>query len=164
MIERFNTKDNAKIAINIVIIFLYEIVFLAFLMSSYENYFFYYSNGYVMFFLMYLAIYTVFGRLFSALELGEATTTDLFLSHSLTLLFSNIFIYLILCLITLRLLPPWPMLLTLVIQMAIAALLLYLGNHFIRRTYPPVKVVAIRGESHYDLIGKLNNIRDPALE
>ena len=45
MIERFHTKENAKIALSITNIFVMEIIFLATLMMGYLNYFFYYSNG-----------------------------------------------------------------------------------------------------------------------
>jgi exopolysaccharide biosynthesis polyprenyl glycosylphosphotransferase len=112
---------------------------------------------------MYLALYMVFGRLFSAMNIGETTTTDLFLSHSLTMLFTNAFIYLVLCLITLRILPLWPILSMQGIEMAVAALFLYLGNHFIKSQYPPIRLIAIRGDSHDELIGKLNNVKDLSL-
>ena len=135
MIDRFNNKENGKLALNIAMILLYEIIYLAILMTSYQDYFFYYSNGYFIFFLMYLTLYIVFGRLFSAMNIGETTTTDLFLSHSLTLLFTNAFIFLVLCLITLRILPLWPILSMQAIEMAFAALFLYLGNHFIKNQY-----------------------------
>ena len=160
MIEKLNTKENGKIAFSIANLFLYEIIFLATLMMSYVNYFFYYSNGYLVFFLIYLILFILFGRLFDTFEIGETTTTDLFLSSSLTLVFSSIMIYFILCLITLRIIPLWPILFMLLIQIVFGGLLIYLENHYIRINFPPVKVVAIYGESHYNLIGKLNNIRD----
>ncbi len=160
MIDRFNNKENAKIALSIANLFLYEIIFLATLMMSYINYFFYYSNGYLVFFLIYLILFILFGRLFNTFEIGETTTTDLFLSISLTLIFSNAMIYFILCLITLRIIPLWPILLMLLVQIVLGGLIIYLENHYIRSNFPPVKVVAIYGESHYNLIGKLNNIRD----
>ena len=160
MIERFNNKENGKIALSIANVFLYEIIFLATLMLSYINYFFYYSNGYLVFFLIYLVLFILFGRLFNTFEIGETTTTDLFLSYSLTLLFSNVMIYFILCLITLRIIPLWPILVMLLIQMLLGGLVIYLENKYIRINFPPVKVVAIYGESHYNLIGKLNNVRD----
>ncbi len=160
MIERFNNKENAKIALSIANLFVYEIFFLATLMMSYVNYFFYYSNGYLVFFLIYLILFVLFGRLFSTFEIGETTTTDLFLSSSLTLIFSSILIYFILCLITLRIIPIWPILFMLLIQIVFGGLLIYIENRYIRSTFPPVRVVAIYGESHYNLIGKLNNIRD----
>ena len=163
MIDRFNNKENGKLALNIAMILLYEIIYLAILMTSYQDYFFYYSNGYFIFFLMYLTLYIVFGRLFSAMNIGETTTTDLFLSHSLTLLFTNAFIFLVLCLITLRILPLWPILSMQAIEMAFAALFLYLGNHFIKNQYPPIRLIAIRGDSHDELIGKLNNVKDLSL-
>lgn len=160
MIERFNNKENGKIALSIANMFLYEIIFLATLMLSYTNYFFYYSNGYLVFFLIYLILFTLFGRLFSTFEIGDTTTTDLFLSSSLTLIFSSVLIYFILCLITLRIIPLWPILFMLLIQIVFGGLLIYLENRYIRANFPPVKVVAIYGESHYNLIGKLNNIKD----
>lgn len=160
MIERANNKENGKIALSIANIFLYEIIFLATLMMSYVNYFFYYSNGYLVFFLIYLILFILFGRLFNTFEIGDTTTTDLFLSSSLTLIFTSVMMYFILCLITLRIIPLWPILLMLLVQIVMGGALIYLENRYIRANFPPVKVVAVYGESHYNLIGKLNNIRD----
>ena len=160
MIDRFNSKETAKTAMGLANIFVYEIVFLFTLMTGYINYFFYYSDGYLVYFGMYLVLFIIFGRLFSYFSLGETTTTDLFLSHGLTHLFVDIMMYLILCLTTLRIMPVWPILLMFLVQLLLGALLLYLENRYIKRNFPPVKVVAIYGESHYNLIGKLNNVND----
>lgn len=160
MFEKLHTKDNSIIAFSIANILLYEIIFLATLMLGYVDYFFYYSNGYLVFFVLYLALFLVFGKMFDAFDLGNTTTTDVFLSYSLDLFISNFFMYLILCLITLRLLPLLPFVLMFIIDLVVSALVLYLENRYIRANFPPVKVVAIYGEEHYGLIGKLNNIRD----
>ena len=160
MFEKLHTKDNSIIAFSIANILLYEIIFLATLMLGYVDYFFYYSNGYLVFFVLYLALFLVFGKMFDAFDLGNTTTTDVFLSYSLDLIISNFFMYLILCLITLRLLPLLPFVLMFIIDLVVSALVLYLENRYIRANFPPVKVVAIYGEEHYGLIGKLNNIRD----
>ena len=160
MIDKYSNKGNAKIVLGIANILVYEIVFLATLMSGYINSFFYYSNGYVVFFILYLVLFLVFGRTYDAFNLGETTTTDLFLSLLLTLLFVDIIIYFILCLITLKLLSLWPIIIMYLVGVFLGSLLLYLENRYIRRNFPPVRVIAIRGESHYNLIGKLNNIRD----
>lgn len=160
MKHNFNNADNAKIAFSVANIFICEIVFLFTLMSGYINYFFYYSNGYLVFFVLYLALFIIFGKLFDAFQIGDTTTTDLFLSHSLCLFVSNIFVYVILCLITLRLIPILPIVLMQLVEMVLMAITLLLENRYIRKIYPPVKVVAIYGEEHYGLIGKLNNIKD----
>lgn len=160
MFERFNTKENAKIAMTIANVFVLEMFYLFTLMSGYINYFFYYSNGYLVFFILYLILFIIIGKMFDAFDLGDTTTTDLFLSYSLTLFVSNFILYFVLCLITLRLLPAGPLVLLQIAEMLIIALLLYLENRYIRINLPPVKVVAIYGEEHYGLIGKLNNIRD----
>ena len=147
-------------AMNMLNIFLYEIMFLATLMMGYIHYFFYYSRGYLVFFLLYLFLYFIFAKLFDAFEVGNVTTTDLFLSTVLTLLLVNFTGYWILCLITLRLIPAWPILIMQTVEAFLTAFLLFLENRYIRRNFPPVKVVAIYGEEHYGLIGKLNNVRD----
>ncbi len=160
MIERFHTKENARIALGIANILVIEIVFLATLMMGYINYFFYYSNGYLVFFVLYLILFVLFGRLFDAFELGDTTTTDLFLSYTLTLIVCNFVMYFILCLITLRLIPVWPILLMQLLETLLIAGLLFAENRYMRDNFPPINVVAIYGEEHYGLIGKLNNIRD----
>ena len=160
MLEKFHTKSNAASIMSMTNIFVFELLFLTTLMVGYANYFFYYSNGYLVFFGLYLALFMVIGRLFDAFELGDATTTDLFLSYSLVLLVTNFFMYLILCLITLKVLPVLPFTILMIVDIIFAAWLLYTENRYIRNNFPPLKVVAIYGEDHYGLISKLNNIRD----
>ncbi len=160
MFEKFHTKGNAKISMGIANIFVLEIAFLATLMMGYIDYFFYYSNGYLVFFVLYLILFVLFGRMFDSFEMGDTTTTDLFLSYSLALVVCNFIVYFILCLITLRLIPVWPILHLQLVEVILSALLLYLENRYIRSNFPPARVVAIYGEEHYGLIGKLNNIRD----
>lgn len=156
----YSNTSNAKIAFSIANIILCEIIFLATLMIGYVDYFFYYSNGYVAFFVVYMSLFILSGRMFDAFKIGDTTTTDLFLSHSLALLMTNTFMYIILCLITLRLIPVLPIVILQIIEMLLLALVLLLENRYMRRIFPPVKLVAIYGEEHYGLIGKLNNIKD----
>ena len=160
MFERFSTKENAKIAMVIANIFVYELIFLAVLMTGYIHYFFYYSNGYLVFFGLYLILFILLGRLFDSFDVGGSTTTDLFLSHSLTLFFANAIIYLVLCLITLKIIPLRPIIWMTIADVFASAFLLYLENNYLRRNFPPLKVLAIYGEEHYGLIDKLNNVRD----
>jgi exopolysaccharide biosynthesis polyprenyl glycosylphosphotransferase len=129
-------------------------------MMGYVNYFFYYSNGYLVFFALYLLLFILFGRLFDSFDIGNTTTTDLFLSYTLTLIVCNFVMYFILCLITLRLIPVWPILLMQLLETLLIAGLLFAENRYMRDNFPPINVVAIYGEEHYGLIGKLNNIRD----
>lgn len=160
MIDKFNTKENAKIAFAVANFFILEIVFLATLMMGYVDYFFYYSNGYLVFFALYFMLYVIIGGMFDSFDLGETTTTDLFISYTLTLFVSNILMFFVLCLITLRMLPILPMVILQIIETLLMALLLYKENRYLRYNMPPLKVVAIYGEEHYGIIGKLNNIRD----
>lgn len=160
MFDRFRKKENAKIILSFFNIFVLEIIFLATLQLGYNGYFFYYSHGYMVFFALYLILFLLFGKLFDSFDIGDTTTTDLFLSYVLTLLVVNFVIYFIICLITMRLLPIWAMLLMQIIEAFVIGVVLHFENRYIRDNFPPVRVIAIYGEEHYGLIGKLNNIRD----
>ena len=129
-------------------------------MVGYSNSFFYFMKGYIIFVLIYLVLFLIGGKLFDLFELGETTTTDLFLSFSLTSMFSGAFVYLILCLYTIKLINIIPVLLMIVADMIVGAVILLMENRYIRSVYPPVRVVAIYGEEHHGLIGKLNNVKD----
>ena len=153
-------KVNTKIVFNITNILIYEIIMLVILMCCYINYYFYYSNGYTVFFIMYLCLLMVFGRLFDFFILGDTTTTDLFIAHSLTLFFSNAFVYIVLCLITLRVVPIWPILLMQILEMSIAVILLLAEDDYFRKHFLPTRFICVYGEEHNDLIGKLNNPKD----
>ena len=157
-------KSNAKILLSILNIIVYEIVMLLILKMSYSNDYFSYVNGYVVFGLLYLVFFVLFGRLFDSFNLGDTTTTDLFISHSLTALFCNLIIYVVECLFAYRFVSFLPILVLQVIDMAVAALLLMLEDKFMRNTYPPATFICIYGEKHDDLIGKLNNPNDLAIK
>ena len=155
-----NNKSSAQIVLGATNLFIYDLIALATIMVCYTNYFFYYSNGYTVFFLLYLALFAVFGRLFDAFNLGNTTTTDLFISHSLTLMFCNGFIYVVLCLIALKIIPLKPIVLMQLIGMLVGALLLIVEDYFLKKNYPPARFICIYGEEHNSLIGKLNNPKD----
>lgn len=155
-----NNKSSAQIVLGATNLFIYDLIALATIMVCYTNYFFYYSNGYTVFFLLYLALFAVFGRLFDAFNLGNTTTTDLFISHSLTLIFCNGFIYVVLCLIALKIIPLKPIMLLQLIGMFVGALLLIVEDYFLKKNYPPARFICIYGEEHNSLIGKLNNPKD----
>ena len=155
-----NNNANAKIVLSVANIFIYIIVLLTILMTCFINYFFYYKNGYTIIFILYFCLFLIFGRLFDSFNLGNTTTTDLFISNSLTLLFCNSIIYVILCLITLRLIFVWPIVLAQIIDMGLSALLLIFEDKFLRNVFPPLNLICIYGEEHDDLIGKLNNVND----
>ena len=155
-----NNKSSAQIVLGATNLFIYDLIALATIMVCYTNYFFYYSNGYTVFFLLYLALFAVFGRLFDAFNLGNTTTTDLFISHSLTLMFCNGFIYVVLCLIALKIIPIKPIVLMQLIGMLVGALLLIVEDYFLKKNYPPARFICIYGEEHNSLIGKLNNPKD----
>lgn len=158
--NNFATRDNAKIVFSSLNIFVCELVYLFTLMLGYSDSFFYFMKGYIVFFIIYLVLFLLGGKLFDLFELGETTTTDLFLSHTLTSLFAGAFMYLILCLFTIKLVAVAPIIIMVMSQTFIGAVLLLMENRYIRSVYPPVRVVAVYGEEHHGLIGKLNNVKD----
>ena len=155
-----NNKANFRLFLGIVNILIYEIIMLAILYICYKEYNLFNSNEYIIISIFYLALFVIFGRLFDSFNIGETTTTDLFISNSLTLIFNNFFLYIVLCLTRLTLVGIVPMIILQVFGMIAAAILLTIEDSFIRGKYPPEKFICIYGEEHNDLIGKLNNPKD----
>ncbi|MDO4940330.1 MAG: sugar transferase [Erysipelotrichaceae bacterium] len=159
MNKNYDNKNNAKIVLGLINIILYVLFFAVDLIVFYDH-INYYANGYALFMLIYTFFLIVFGRLFGMYELGDSTVTDLVLSSTITFLFSDVIVYLILCLIAFSMLAIWPVLILFVVETIIATLLVFYENKFIRDSYPVEYAIAIVGENHYKILDKINKYRD----
>ena len=153
-------KSNAQIVLSILNIVIYEALMLTTIGLSYANDYFGYVNGYIVFGLLYLILLVLFSKLFDSHNIGETTTTDLFISHSLTLFFCNAILYIIECLIYSKFVSIVPILLLQIVGMLSAAVLLQVEDTYMRKNFPPSKFICVYGEDHKSLIGKLNNPKD----
>lgn len=159
MKRNFKQKENAKVLFTILNMLLFTVFYLLVLIITYPyvNYFF---NGYILLSILYITFLAVFGKMFEMYELGGIRVYDLFLSHSLTFLVSNAFIYVVICLCAFSRLPIWQMILLQIVEMVSSAFLLLQENKFIRDRYPIPKAIAIFGEPNYEILEKIYRYRD----
>ena len=150
-------KSNVKILLNILNIIIYELLMFIIVKNNFPNDYFGYINGYVVLGLLYTILLILFSKLFNSFNIGDTTTTDLFISHSLSLLFSNLIIYVLECLVAYQLVNFVPIILLQVIGMITSGIVLSVEEIIMRSKFPPLRVICIYGEKHDDLIGKLNN-------
>lgn len=111
--------------------------------TSYDQALFEKKGNYVVL-LSYLAIFITFGVVYGGFKFGIARLYDVIYSLTLSLAFTNFFIYLELSLIARAMLSPIPILVCLVVQF----LLVCLGSYAIDTTYfklnSPRKIIAIK--------------------
>lgn len=159
MKRKYTQKETAKSLFTVFNIILYIVLFLVTLVFRYPyvNYFF---NGYVMISLIYAVFLVIFGKMFEMFELGEARVYELFLSYSLALCVTNVFTYMVCCLVAYSFLNVWPMIQLQVVTMVISAFLLLRENRFVRDKFPVPKAIAIFGEPNYEILEKIYKYRD----
>ena len=159
MDKKYSQKETAKTLFTVFNIILYIVLFLVTLVFRYPyvNYFF---NGYVMISLIYAVFLVIFGQMFEMFELGETRVYELFLSYSLALCVTNVFIYMVCCVVAYSALNIWPMVQLQIVMMFISAFLLLRENRFVRDKFPVPRAIAIFGEPNYEILEKIYKYRD----
>ena len=159
MNKKYAQKEKAKTLFTVFNIILYIVLFLVTLVFRYPyvNYFF---NGYVMISLIYAVFLVIFGKMFEMFELGETRVYELFLSYSLALCVTNVFIYMVCCVVAYSALNIWPMVQLQIVMMFISAFLLLRENRFVRDKFPVPRAIAIFGEPNYEILEKIYKYRD----
>ena len=159
MDKKYTQKETAKTLFTVLNIVLYIVLFLATLIIRYPyvNYFF---NGYVMISMIYAVFLLVFGKMFEMFELGETRVYELFLSYSLALFVTNVFTYMVCCLVAYSFLNIWPMVQLQILTMFISAFILLRENRFVRDHYPVPRAIAFFGEPNYEILEKIYKYRD----
>lgn len=159
MNKKYAQKETAKTLFTVFNIILYIVLFLVTLVFRYPyvNYFF---NGYVMISLIYAVFLVIFGKMFEMFELGETRVYELFLSYSLALCVTNVFIYMVCCVVAYSALNIWPMVQLQIVMMFISAFLLLRENRIVRDKFPVPRAIAIFGEPNYEILEKIYKYRD----
>ena len=157
--DKLNTKSNATVVLGFINVIIYELAFVITLIVSYDK-INYYANGYALFLVVYFFFIILFGKLFGSFGLGSTTATDLILSQTLALLFANIVMYCVLCLVAFKLLNVIPMVVLTFIEFVLSTVLNFYENKYVRDNYPVEKAIAIVGEKHYKVLDKIDRYRD----
>ncbi|MDL2225905.1 hypothetical protein LJC20_06935, partial [Eubacteriales bacterium OttesenSCG-928-M02] len=116
----------------------------------------FYFKGFVVFALLYAFIYTAFGTFMGCFRIGRQRLRNLSVSHMVTIALTNAIVYLILCLIALKMLTVLPLFLLSMAQVVIAVLFTIITNRIYYILYPPRASLFIRsaGETNEEILDK----------
>ncbi len=121
----------------------------------------YRGSGNLLFIALYIAIFVVFGSIYDGFKVGIQRVHELSYSLSLSVFFSNCFIYVILCLIAENMLNPLPLIILTVCQVFILIGLMYSLSHVYFTLHTARKVLAIfDANSRNDIIKKISIIKE----
>lgn len=121
----------------------------------------YRGSGNLLFVALYVAIFVVFGSIYDGFKVGIHRVHELSYSLSLSVFFSNCFIYVILCLIAGNMLNPLPLIILTVCQVFILIGLMYSLSHVYFTLHTARKVLAIfDANSRNDIIKKISIIKE----
>lgn len=110
---------------------------------------------------MYALVLFFFVRTFGAYRIGYLRITDICLSQSLAILFTNIIEYVQVCMIAKDYMSVTPMIVLTVEEFLVVLPSVFLVRYFYVRLYPPKRMIVIYGRTSPDeLISKINSRED----
>lgn len=120
----------------------------------------YLAGGNFLLVFAYVALLLLFGYLFRAFKLGMLRVHEIIYSLSLSGIFSNFIMYLVLCLVARMLLSPLPILVLTFYQIAIFWVGTVAANRVYYSVYEPHRIIAVfnKGTNAGDVIRKMRGI------
>lgn len=121
----------------------------------------FYFKGHVLMFLIYFVLLFFFESTYGGLKIGYLKPLDVYVSQFFSLLAVNIISYFQISLMANWLVAARPIVLTMLIQIVVSAVWVYIGNAFYRKAFPPRSILLIHGERPIDdIVNKLNSRKD----
>ena len=105
-----------------------------------------YFKGHLLIFAFYLVVLFLFMKTYGGLRIGYQKPMEVFGSQVFALLCTNVFSYLQMAMIHGWLIPPVPLLLTLIGQIVFGAFYTWLSYHIYRKLFPPRQLLLISGD------------------
>lgn len=103
----------------------------------------YYAKGNWLIILLFALLYGIYGRVYDALLVSMSTITEMVYSQGLSLIISDVIMYIIICLLSRKLPVVWPMLLIMSGQLVLAALWSWVAHNWYFNHYPAKKSAVI---------------------
>lgn len=121
----------------------------------------FYFKGHILMFLIYFVLLFFFESTYGGLKVGYLKPLDVYVSQFFSLLAVNAISYFQISLMANWLAAVRPIISTMLIQIIVSAVWVYLCNMFYRKAFPPRDVLLIHGErSIDDIVNKLNSRKD----
>lgn len=154
-------RKSIMFFVKIMIVTAVTVGFIQVWITGYEESLFSNRGNYVVI-LSFVLLFTVFSSLYGAFKIGIYRIHEIFYSFSLAAIFTNMIMYLELCLIAREMVAIPPMLVGIAYQILVVILCSFCANTIYFKLYPPRRVIAIFGDdaSGFALIQKMSRISD----
>lgn len=154
-------RKSIMLFVKIMIVSAVTVGFLQVWITGYEESLFSNKGNYVVI-LSFVLLFSVFSSLYGAFKIGIYRVHEIIYSFSLAAVFTNIIMYLELCLIARDIVAIPPIIIGIIYQVGVIAVCSLCANTIYFKLYPPRRVVAIFGDdiSGFELIRKMGKISD----
>ena len=121
----------------------------------------YYFKGHVLMLLVYLVLLYFFTSTYGGLKIGYLKPVDVYFSQFFSLLGVNVISYIQISLMANWLVDAAPIIKTMLIQLILAAVWVYVGNMLYRKAFPPREILLVHGERSIDeIVAKFDSRKD----
>lgn len=103
----------------------------------------FHSNGDKLVVVMFLALYIIFGRIYSGFTISISRIAEIVYSQVLALLFTNAIMYFVTWLLTKRLPSPLPMLMAFVLEMGVSVLWANAAHRLYFKKFKPIRTAVV---------------------
>lgn len=122
------------------------------------NFFF---KGHVLMFLVYFVLLFFFASTYGGLKIGYLKPVDVYFSQFFSLAAVNVFSYVQISLMANQLVDAAPIVETMLIQIVLSAVWVYICNMFYHKVFPPREILLVHGERPIDdIVAKFNSRKD----
>ena len=120
----------------------------------------FFHRGNVLLIALYFILQYIFSRIYGALKIDVSRVGDIVYSQGLTTFIVDVIMYFIMSLVARKMVPVYPCLILLLVQMGIILLWAYIAVYFYKKLYPPLRLVVVYSyHSATNLVWKLS-VRD----
>ncbi|MCH5250107.1 MAG: exopolysaccharide biosynthesis polyprenyl glycosylphosphotransferase [Lachnospiraceae bacterium] len=121
----------------------------------------FYRWGHILMFFLYFVLLFFFSSTYGGLKIGYLKPVEVYFSQIFSLAAVNVFSYLQLSAMANWLADFKPILKTMLIQVVLSAVWVYICNMFYHKAFPPRKLLLVHGERPInDIVGKFNSRKD----
>lgn len=121
----------------------------------------FFFKGHILMFLIYFVLLFFFASTYGGLKIGYMKWTDVFFSQIFSLLAVNVLSYFQISLMANWLVDAAPILKTMVIQLVLSAVWVYVCDLFYHKVFPPREILIIHGERPIDdIVSKFDSRKD----
>lgn len=121
----------------------------------------FYEKGALLLVLVYIIIYSLFSKIYGGYKIGYLKVVDIMYSQSLSVIFSNVVVYMQISLIAKKLVSPFALVIMTIVDIIVVIVWAFICNRLYYKIYPPLKMLLIyKNENAISLVTKLGEHKD----